>query len=186
MIGKNELRRICLDKIEEFDEAYISMSDDKITRFVLSLPEYKKADVVFTYFSMKREIGTRSLVYRSLVDGKTVAMPVVKGPTSMEFAIVRDPDTELRLSKFGLLQPTDDAQRLTPGDGDIIIVPGLCYGRDGYRLGWGAGYYDGYLAGLSCFTAGLCRDALLMDSVPTEPHDVPVRCVVTEKKIIRV
>lgn len=186
MTEKNELRSLVQNKIEDFDVAYLSMSNDRITQFVYSLPEYKNANVVFTYFSMRREIDTRNLVYRSLNDGKTVAMPVVTGPASMEFAIVRDPDTELTNGRFRLLQPSSRAQRITPGTGDIIIVPGLCYDRNGCRLGWGSGYYDGYLADVACFTAGLCRGVLLMDRVPTEAHDVPVRCVVTENEIIRV
>ena len=51
-----------------------------------------------------------------------------------------------------------------------------------HRLGQGGGYYDRYLAGFQGFTVALCRDALLRDEIPTQPHDVPVQLVVTETR----
>ena len=75
---------------------------------------------------------------------------------------------------------------MEPEKGDLLIVPALCFDRQGYRLGQGGGYYDRYLEKYDgVFTAGLCRAALLMDAVPREEHDRRVDCVVTEENAAR-
>ena len=64
------------------------------------------------------------------------------------------------------------------------LVPGLCYDREGYRLGFGGGYYDRWLAGCSGWKVGLCRAALLQDRLPRGPYDIPVDLVVTEEECL--
>ena len=67
-----------------------------------------------------------------------------------------------------------------------VIVPGLAFDRRGHRLGRGAGVYDRFLATLAPNTLriGVIPDAQLVDALPTEPHDVPMHLVVTEKRVI--
>ena len=67
-----------------------------------------------------------------------------------------------------------------------VIVPGLAFDRRGHRLGRGAGVYDRFLATLAPHTLriGVIPDAQLVDALPTEPHDVPMHLVVTEKRVI--
>ena len=56
----------------------------------------------------------------------------------------------------------------------MVLVPAVCYDRSRFRLGQGGGYYDRYLSGYGGATVGLCRDALLLERVPRERHDLPV------------
>jgi 5-formyltetrahydrofolate cyclo-ligase len=67
-----------------------------------------------------------------------------------------------------------------------VIVPGLAFDRRGHRLGRGAGVYDRFLATLAPHTLriGVIPDGQLVDVLPTEPHDVPMHFVVTEKQVI--
>ena len=67
-----------------------------------------------------------------------------------------------------------------------VIVPGLAFDRGGHRLGRGAGVYDRFLATLAPHTLriGVIPDAQLVEALPTEPHDVPMHFVVTEKRVI--
>ena len=70
---------------------------------------------------------------------------------------------------------------------DAVVVPGLAFDRAGNRLGRGAGVYDRFLASLPPTTLriGLIPSALLVDRLPTDPHDVPMHAVVTEHGIVR-
>ena len=102
---------------------------------------------------------------------------------AMDFALY---DGALVEGLYGIPEPGPDAERVEPESGDIIIVPALCFDRQGYRLGQGGGYYDRWLElhpGL--FSVGLCRERFLQERVPREAHDMCVRCVVTEKEAAR-
>ena len=67
-----------------------------------------------------------------------------------------------------------------------VLVPGLAFDRYGGRLGRGAGVYDRFLAGLPATTLriGLVPSAFLVDRLPTEPHDVPMHAVATERELV--
>jgi 5-formyltetrahydrofolate cyclo-ligase len=69
-----------------------------------------------------------------------------------------------------------------------VIVPGLAFDRHGHRLGRGAGVYDRFLATLPPHTLriGVVPDAQLVDALPTEPHDVAMHFVVTERQTIAI
>lgn len=76
--------------------------------------------------------------------------------------------------------PEDDVDPSWP---DVVFVPGLAYTASGDRLGQGGGWYDRHLASvrLDCTTIGVCFHEQLLSAVPTEPHDIAVDLVVTER-----
>lgn len=90
---------------------------------------------------------------------------------------------------FGLRQPRRDAPELPPaevdGSIDAAVVLGLGFDRRGYRLGYGSGYFDRFLAGRELTTIGLAFDEQLVDRLPAEAHDVPMRLVVTPSELVR-
>jgi 5-formyltetrahydrofolate cyclo-ligase len=88
----------------------------------------------------------------------------------------------LERTKYGLMEPLSSTQIVPPEALDFIIVPALTYDRDGYRIGWGGGYYDRYLPRTKGFTCGVARERLLVETVPRETHDMAVACVATEKE----
>lgn len=65
-------------------------------------------------------------------------------------------------------------------------MPGACFSKNGYRIGYGGGYYDSFLAdyGISALKVGFCYNRFIFDSIPTESHDIPVDFIITEKEII--
>ena len=64
----------------------------------------------------------------------------------------------------------------------LCLVPGIAFDFQGYRLGYGKGYYDRFLARGGIETLGICYEALLLDALPRDAHDVPVRRICTEKR----
>ena len=91
--------------------------------------------------------------------------------------------SELQPAMLGIPAPPDSAPVLSPEELDLILVPALVYDRDGYRIGYGGGYYDRFLSSARAFTIGLGRERLMMDRLPKEAHDIAVECVVTEDKV---
>ena len=87
---------------------------------------------------------------------------------------------ELSPEVLGIPAPKESAVRLDPDELDLIIVPAITFDRSGYRLGYGGGYYDRYLAQTKAFTVGLARERLVKEELPREAHDIAVKCLITE------
>jgi len=165
-----------------------------ISNFVQS-SIYHKAQSVCLYYSFAEEIDTHTLAARVLVDQKQLILPRVnKACHNLDFYRVQDLST-LCKGPFGILEPSCDPSSLiditqiaTCDKSMVVVVPGLVFDKFGYRLGYGAGYYDRILDKLSCVayvtTVGLCRAQTLLDDLHAlhlvEAHDRPVDVVITQ------
>ena len=178
---KPALRRELKHRIGTLDENYINESNVGILNVLLALPEFISAPRVFTYLSVEREVDTRAMIAMCAELGKPVAIPGDMNGGLMSFGLLDRPFAELYKGPFGIPVPAHNALRLQPEPGDIMIVPALCCTGSGYRLGHGGGYYDRYLSAHEVFSVCLCREKLILETLPLEPHDVPVNCVITEK-----
>lgn len=183
-MDKKTLRRQVRANIHKLDESYRRLSDEGIFKALIALPQYDRAKRIFTYFSIEGEVDTHKLIDSAMVGSKIVALPVVLGNGQMFFAEAK---SELIAGDFyAIPEPDRNSERIEPEPGDIIIVPALCFDEGCYRLGQGGGYYDRYLERHDdIFTVGLCRQHLLMHSVPREEHDRKVDCVITENEVLR-
>ncbi|NLM84488.1 MAG: 5-formyltetrahydrofolate cyclo-ligase [Clostridiales bacterium] len=179
---KKQLRREIREKINSLPAEYIEESDAGIAARVCSLPEFINAKTIFTFYSIGREPDTHRIIRRALEMGKTVSLPVCFKGGIMEARAIKDIG-ELRPSQMmGLMEPLDSKIVIAPEEIDFIVVPALAYDEEGYRVGYGGGYYDRFLVRTKAYTVGITREALMMDAVPREAHDIPVQCIVTEKK----
>ena len=122
-------------------------ADEKICARVLALREYAACSTLLTYVSLPIEVDTLCLISRAFADGKKVAAPrCVEGTHEMEFYEISSMD-DLARQTFGVLEPVRERCRLlTDFSGSVCLVPALAYDRAGYRLGYGAGYYDRFLS----------------------------------------
>ena len=94
-------------------------------------------------------------------------------------------DAPLVPGAFGVLEPAG-GEPLPPEALDAVVVPALAFDRRGFRLGQGKGYYDRFLKRLArdALTVGFVPEALVLDELPTDPWDVPVRAIVTEAGVL--
>ena len=164
-----------------------------VTERLLALPAYREATVICGYMSARGELDLLPLWQAVAAAGKTFALPVtVTGAAEGRMVFRATPDfcpERLASARFGISEPPDhpDFPVLSPEDlhGAIMVVPGLGFDRDGYRVGYGGGYYDRYLAGLRdsgipIFTVGLCPAACRVAKLPREVHDLAVDVVIDE------
>ena len=152
--------------------------DSAICRQFLSSDIYKNAKTVMTYISYKSEPDTHALLRKMSADGKTVCAPVCKEHGKMESYAFSD-ISELTLSEMGILEPPAK-KKISPEDIDLILVPGCAFNSNGYRLGYGGGYYDRYLPRTRAVTCGFFYEALKTEFLP-ESTDVPLHYIITEK-----
>ena len=183
-MDKPEFRRRITAAAAALDADYIKESDRGIFEKLLRLPEYRSARRIFSYYSFGREPDTHALICRARSDGKITALPRMLPDGGLEHREIFSEDEPVP-GPFGLREPPVTAKAAVPAAGDIIIVPAVAFAEDGFRLGRGGGYYDRFLEKCPAFTVGLAREMLLCESVPVEPHDIRVNCIVTEKRVLR-
>ena len=155
------------------------MGDDLLLSRFLSLPQVKAANTILLYYGIGSEPETARLFPSLWAAGKQIFLPRCLPEHRMEIRLVQ-PETALVRHPYGMLEPGQEQPLGNPEQVELALVPGLAFDRTGNRLGRGAGCYDRWLASYDGFTLALCRDALLLDKVPCQPHDRPIRLVVTE------
>ena len=161
--------------------------DAAIENRLFALPEYRRADILFTYVSKASEVDTFGIIRRALADGKAVAVPrCVPGTFEMEFYYIRSPQ-ELEKGAFGVLEPIPESSRKVEKEtGGLCVVPGLAFDSNGFRLGYGKGYYDRFLSGFHGVTAGICYNSCVQWELPHGYFDRPVDILVTERYLRRI
>jgi len=179
---KFQLRQQIGGEIAALQDVYISDSDKGLFLRVVSLEEFAAARNIMIYYSVKREPATHEIAEAALSMGKTVAFPLCCRGGIMHAHVVQSLD-DLRPAMLGIPAPPDTSPVIAQEELDLVVVPALTYDRNGYRIGYGGGYYDRYLRGISAFTVGLARERLLRDELPREAHDIAVKCVVTEERV---
>ena len=139
--------------------------------------------VIGLYHAGPDEAPTRGYAKWFSEQGQRIALPrfAARG-AAMQFHEWRDPyaDAGLEPGPWGALQPGTDAAELTP---DVIFVPLLGFTAEGARLGQGGGHYDRWLAAHAVPALGLAWDCQLRDALPAEPHDRPLRAIITPTRV---
>ncbi len=162
------------------------LADKSIGKRFLSLTSFRFAEVILLYSPIKGEPDISEAISEAIRLGKKLAYPKCNPETStMVFKIVSSP-SELVVGTYGILEPPDSAQAYIPSQDkhDLIVVPAVCFDRQGYRIGYGKGYYDRFLSGFGGSAVGLTMSCLLRDSVPRGKYDKQVNAVITEKGVI--
>jgi 5-formyltetrahydrofolate cyclo-ligase len=152
---------------------------------VLRSGPWREARHVVLYAARPLEVDPRPLEEAARTAGAGVYYPRGEGEGLGFRRAGRD---ELVPGRFGVPEPRVEAPGIDPGASDVVIVvPGLGFDRLGGRLGTGHGYYDRALPARPRATRiGLTLEALLLDCIPTDPWDVPMHAVATERQLFLV
>ena len=129
-------------------------------------------------------MGDEPDVFAAADDG--IAL-LTRTPDAGELTVHRA-DGPMERHLMGYRQPAAGSDQVPLGDIDVVLVPGLAFGRDGSRLGRGRGYYDQLLPRLrpGAVLVGVVPDACVVERVPVEAHDVAVTHLATESGVIAV
>ncbi len=175
---KSELRKQVLHEMKALTREQKQFIDQALTERLLHHPFYQEAKVIATYLSFPHEFQTQELIEQALKDGKKVLIPKTYPKGRMDF-VVYDPQQLVKTS-FGLLEPQGNLEVVDASQIDLIHVPGLAFTTEGYRIGYGGGYYDRYLKHFSGHTLSTIYPCQIKDFIP-ENHDIPVQEVLIDE-----
>ena len=175
---KKELRKEMIGQLKGQDRGVKGRADQALLAAFLASPAYEQAETVATYLSFDHEFATAPLIAQALRDGKRVCIPKTYPKGRMEF---REYQSEsLQKTSFGLMEPGDEAPLVAKDEIDLIHVPGLVFNPAGFRIGYGAGYYDRYLADFQGHTVSTIY-AIQQGTFEADAYDVAVEEVLVDE-----
>lgn len=179
---KAALRNAAIEWRKSLSRSEKQRMDFKIQSKVMNLWKFREVSTVLLYCAKPVEIDTKLLIERASVLGKTVAVPrCVPGTREMDFYVITSFD-DLEEGAFGVLEPIPEkCRKLTDFMSSVCIVPALVYDKQGFRLGYGKGYYDRFLSGYKGNCIGLAYSDWVKESLPHGKFDRKVDIIVTEK-----
>lgn len=160
--------------------------DRRIQNKLMGLWIFRDAQFVLPYVSNPIEVDTRAVISACLEQGKTVAVPrCVPGTRELEFYRITTL-SQLKPGAFGIWEPEPNpAQLWTNFSAGLCIVPALAIDQNGYRLGYGKGYYDRFLPRMRGAVVGLCYQQDLQAHISHGRYDRPLPMIITEKRVQR-
>lgn len=173
--------------------AALSLLDRKrlsleISEKIVHLPEYVAARSVMGWMCFGAEFETDGWVRQVLADGKQLVLPRVNRATrQLEVYRVSDLERQIEIGSYGIREPIPARCELADlADIDFILLPGVAFGRDGARLGYGGGFYDKLLARLlhQPLLVAAAFSLQVVEGIPQEPTDRKVDRLITEHEII--
>ena len=178
---KKCLRNIYKKIRDEIPESARKEKSRAIVSRLKSLDEYKKAKRIFLFVSMGSEVETIHWL-DDLLKEKEVLIPATKkGDPKMKMARLLSKD-ELVENYWGILElPEDLATAREEATCDLIITPGLAFDKNGYRMGYGGGFYDRFFSSHEGFRLGVGFQEQLVEEVPLDDYDLPVHAFLSEK-----
>lgn len=180
---KQELRKHLKALRNRLSPAQVSWSSEKIAQHILACDAYKNAKLIMGYLAFGKELSVDKVLLQALADGKKVVVPFITSSTEMEAAVFTGMEN-LCLDRFKIRCTAEPAQLIEPNAIDLVLVPGVAFGRDGSRMGMGAGYYDRFLRRApQAATVGIAYAALMQEQLPTDEYDIPVHYLVSETGI---
>lgn len=178
---KQSLRKQIRAQMQLIPDDYFHKAGQEICRRVAESEAYRHAKTIFCFVSHGKEPDTYPLLEKALAEDKILCVPLCKAQGEMDAKVIHSLN-ELQPGSYGIPEPGENAETLLPSQIDLAVIPCLAASRDGKRLGKGGGYYDRFLAAYTGKAVLLCPEKLILDTIPTEPHDIWLPKIFTEKE----
>ena len=184
MRSKTEIRKEYKQMRSALDSAFCADASKKICGKILSLDEYKNASTVMSYNAIKNEAVVDVVTKDALLNGKTLLLPVTNTETETMYASKLDSFLDITIGNYGIYEPIKK-QAFDEAKIDIVLVPALVYNKDGFRIGYGKGYYDKFFG--KCKNAlkiGVAYSCQMCDEDFSDAYDIAVDMIVCEDGVI--
>ena len=164
---------------ESLSPAQVAAASAALCKRLAEWRVLREAHTVLTYIAFRNEIDLAPL--RERLPGIEWIVPRVVGRR-----LVLHPYDPARLvrHRYGMLEPAADLPVIDPAAIDLVLVPGVAYDRRGGRMGFGGGFYDGFLLTTPALRVGITHDAGLVDELPCDEHDQRMDWIVTPTQLI--
>lgn len=182
---KKRAREEMMRSLSEWEPSERQDISNQIQQQLFQSDLWRDAQTIGVYLSVGNEWDTREIVKRALEEGRDVVIPKTFPDTKeMVFYQITDLSQTVK-GPFNLEEP--DTIHTEPVDKDridLLIVPGLVFTKNGYRIGFGGGYYDRFLADFIRPTVSILHSSQIIDTFGVEHFDIPVNYYITEKEMI--
>lgn len=184
-MDKQTIRKQMIARLNELSLEEHAQLSRKIKRNIIQSEEFNKAKIIGITVSRYPEVDTRLIIEAAWLMGKQVVVPRCKQETrEMDFRLLTSFD-DLESVYMNLLEPIiTRTVSISKEQIDLQIVPGVVFSNEGYRIGFGGGYYDRYMVDYKGETISLCFECQAGYDVPVEQHDIPVVKMITESRSI--
>ncbi|MCO7176509.1 5-formyltetrahydrofolate cyclo-ligase [Sporolactobacillus kofuensis] len=180
-LQKQKIRNQILHEMEQIDETLFTEKCKKVRNRLFDSDLWKNTKTLGITLSIGREIETMAIITRAWAEKKRVAVPKCDPSDRSLHFYKLDSFRQLESGYFGLMEPITEKTRAVDKHAiDLLIVPGVGFDLNGYRIGYGGGYYDRFLQRFSGLTVSLLLQMQLIDAVPVEEHDQNVDWLITE------
>jgi len=169
MLSKKELRKEFLKRRNEINRE----SAEVVVAKLNENEHFKEAKTIFCYVSAGSEPDTSLVLEEILKSGKVLAVPKCLDKNGNMAAIKIKSLSELIVGSFGIKEPVC-GEVCKKSEIDLCVVPGLSFDKDGFRLGYGGGYYDRFLKEKDVYSIGICFNELYSERLPREENDIAV------------
>ncbi len=175
---KNQLRKIALEKRKNLP---VKEYGEKIIQQLFSLEEYKKAKNIICYYPLKYEVNTLLCLEDT---SKNWFLPKVNGANLDICPYCKE---KIKSGSYNIKEPLTD-KILSYQNIDIIIIPAVAADKNGYRLGYGKGFYDRFLysSKINALKIMLIYSDLLFSTIYPETFDKKADIIITDKEILRI
>jgi 5-formyltetrahydrofolate cyclo-ligase len=184
-VAKKSLRMVLKGYRNQFSNAQWTRIGGQIQHHVLEFLKGKNITSVGCYINSQknREVPTTVILGTLLEMNIKVFVPVIGADFSMDMVQVH-PDSTFELNDWGIPEPIS----LKPSVlhiPEVMIVPMLGADFNGFRIGYGKGYYDRYFSRYQVSKIGICPQACVLNHLPVDEFDVPMDYLITENGILR-
>lgn len=186
-MNKKILRKEILEKRSKLTDKEIREYSKIIENKLFDMQVYNQAKTIMCFISFSDEVHTHHIIKQAIRHGKTVVVPITITETKELKVSQLNDFSELEIGYYNILTPKKEFIRYRdPNIIDLVLVPGVVFGRNGYRVGYGGGYYDRFFSKLEkdIPKIGLAYDLQIVHTVPTDNYDIPVNMIITEKEDI--
>lgn len=181
METKRDIRKKIFAERKLVSDEQVEAWSREITKSVVSLPEFQKAQRIMAYADYNHEVITRFLIEEAWKAGKEAAVPKVVGK-DMEFYLLRD-FSQLEPGYYGIPEPVRGER--TDWEEALMIMPGVAFDRKNHRVGYGGGFYDRFLEKHPKIQRlAVAFSFQMMPEVPVEPTDIFPQILVTETEVL--
>lgn len=150
--------------------------DNLIYQKVINNKDILSSKTLLIYISINSEVDTIKIINYFLY-AKNIAVPKIID-NDMFFCYVTNLN-DLTPGKYNIPEPTNE-NIVTDFDNAICIVPGICYDKENYRIGYGKGYYDSFLSKNKIKTIGLCYKECMIEKIDNDKYDYKIDEVITD------
>lgn len=180
-MDKTKLRKSAISSLNELDPKQKQWIEMSLFRQLIALDSWKRSMMIGVTVSQGIEWDTKQIMETAWNQDKKICVPKCYRSNNQLIFYQLDTYEQLEHAYANLLEPNPVKTIPVPKTQiDLLLVPGLLFNKQGYRIGFGGGYYDRFLQDFTNQTISLTSEDQIVGNLPVEPYDIPVQQILTE------